>query len=288
MNRTIFYALAAAALFGASTPFAKRLDGEMSPVLLAGLLYLGSGVGLSIARIVRDGGWQSPRLHRSEWPWLLGAILLGGVVGPVAMMWGLRTTSGSAASLLLNLEAVLTAVIAWVVFRENAGRRMIFGMAAIVAGGLLLAWPGTASSSSNWSGPLLVALACLCWGIDNNLTRKVSASDALFIAASKGMIAGLVNTVLALSQGASLPDISITLATMAVGNITDAEQVNQILLAGRADLVCLARPHLADPYWTLHQAMALGDAGVDWPLPYLPGRDQARRLAERAAEVIRV
>ena len=217
MNRTIFYALAAAALFGASTPFAKRLDGEMSPVLLAGLLYLGSGVGLSIARIVRDGGWQSPRLHRSEWPWLLGAILLGGVVGPVAMMWGLRTTSGSAASLLLNLEAVLTAVIAWVVFRENAGRRMIFGMAAIVAGGLLLAWPGTASSSSNWSGPLLVALACLCWGIDNNLTRKVSASDALFIAASKGMIAGLVNTVLALSQGASLPEISITLATMAVG-----------------------------------------------------------------------
>ena len=78
------------------------------------------------------------------------------------------------------------------------------------------------------------------------------------------------------------------LATMAVGNITDADQVNGILLAGRADLVCLARPHLADPYWTLHAAIQLGDAGTEWPRPYEAGRDQARRLRERAQEVIRV
>ena len=78
------------------------------------------------------------------------------------------------------------------------------------------------------------------------------------------------------------------LATMAVGNISDADQVNSILLAGRADLVCLARPHLADPYWTLHAATALGDTATTWPLPYLAGAEQARRLAQRAAEVIRV
>ena len=79
--------------------------------------------------------------------------------------------------------------------------------------------------------------------------------------------------------------------TMAVGNITEEDHVNSILLAGRADLVCLARPHLSDPYWTLHAGIRLGDHGGaidDWPLPYLPGRDQARRLAERAAETIRV
>ncbi|MBE0554131.1 MAG: bifunctional salicylyl-CoA 5-hydroxylase/oxidoreductase [Rhodobacteraceae bacterium] len=77
------------------------------------------------------------------------------------------------------------------------------------------------------------------------------------------------------------------LATMAVGNITEADQVNSILLAGRADLVCLARPHLADPYWTLHAAIQSGDSGAEWPLPYLAGRDQARRLREKATEVIR-
>jgi len=77
------------------------------------------------------------------------------------------------------------------------------------------------------------------------------------------------------------------LATMAVGNITEPDHVNSILLAGRADLVCLARPHLADPYWTLHAAVAMGDAATEWPLPYLAGRDQARRLAQKAVEVIR-
>lgn len=217
MNRNILFALLAAALFGASTPFAKLLVGDISPVLLAGLLYLGSGLGLTIIRLVRDRGWQSSGLTRTEWPWLLGAIFFGGVVGPVALMFGLMTTSGSSASLLLNLEAVLTAVIAWVVFRENADRRIVLGMAAIVAGGLVLSWPMQNSRSSDWIGPLLVGVACLCWAIDNNLTRKVSASDALFIAGSKGIMAGIVNTLLAWVLGATLPSAVLTLETMTVG-----------------------------------------------------------------------
>ncbi len=217
MNRNVLFALLAAALFGASTPFAKLLVGDISPVLLAGLLYLGSGLGLSLIRLVRDRGWQASGLTRAEWPWLLGAIFFGGVAGPVALMFGLVTTSGSSASLLLNLEAVLTAAIAWVVFKENADSRIVLGMAAIVAGGLVLSWPGQSTRSSDWVGPVLVSVACLCWAIDNNLTRKVSASDALFIASSKGTMAGLVNTLLALTLGATLPSLVTTLETMTVG-----------------------------------------------------------------------
>lgn len=217
MNRSVLFALLAAALFGASTPFAKLLLGDMSPVLLAGLLYLGSGLGLTLIRLVRDRGWQSSGLTRAEWPWLLGAIFFGGVAGPVALMFGLMTTSGSSASLLLNLEAVLTAVIAWVVFKENADKRVVLGMAAIVAGGLVLSWPGQGTRASDWVGPVLIGVACLCWAIDNNFTRKVSASDALFVAGSKGVVAGLANTLLALSLGAVLPGFATTLATMGVG-----------------------------------------------------------------------
>lgn len=217
MNRNVLFALLAAALFGASTPFAKLLVGDMSPVLLAGLLYLGSGIGLTLIRLVRDRGWQPSGLSRAEWPWLLGAIFFGGVAGPVALMAGLVTTSGSSASLLLNLEAVLTAAIAWVVFKENADKRIVLGMAAIVAGGLVLSWPGQSTRASDWAGPVLIGVACLCWAIDNNLTRKVSASDALFIAGSKGVVAGLVNSLLALSLGATLPSVATALESMGVG-----------------------------------------------------------------------
>jgi drug/metabolite transporter (DMT)-like permease len=217
MKISVVHALLAAALFGASTPFAKLLVGDTSPVLLAGLLYLGSGIGLALFRLVRDQGWKSSGLSRSEWPWLLGAILFGGVLGPVALMFGLMTTSGSTASLLLNLEAVLTAVIAWVVFRENADRRIVLGMLAIIAGGVVLSWPTGESVASGWVGPLLIAVACLCWAIDNNLTRKVSASDAVFIASTKGLLAGTFNTLLAFSMGATMQNTASTLATMAIG-----------------------------------------------------------------------
>ena len=207
----------AAALFGASTPFAKLLTGAVSPVLLAGLLYLGSGIGLVLVRVIRDRGWTPSGLVRAEWPWLSGAILFGGVLGPIALLFGLTTTSGSTASLLLNLEAVLTALVAWIVFRENAGRRVVAGMLAITAGGVVLAWPEGGESATGWVGPCAIALACLCWAIDNNLTRKVSGSDALFLACSKGLAAGLVNAALALALGASMPGTGIVMATMTVG-----------------------------------------------------------------------
>lgn len=217
MNLSIIYALAAAALFGASTPLAKSLGLGLSPILLAGLLYLGSGIGLAGVRLIRDRGWKPTGLTPSEWPWLLGAIVFGGILGPVALMFGLTHTTSASASLMLNLESVLTAVIAWVVFRENADRRIVLGMLAIVLGGVVLSGSGADGSRQDWTGPLAVALACLCWGIDNNLTRKVSASDALFIAGAKGFIAGLVNCSLALYLGAQIPGMAQLAPILLVG-----------------------------------------------------------------------
>lgn len=150
MKRDVIYALLAALLFGASTPFAKLLVGNEAPVMLAGLLYLGSGIGLTLIRSIRDRGWQSPNLATPEWPWLLGAILFGGVLGPVALLVGLSHTTGATASLLLNLEAVLTAVIAWTVFRENADKRIVLGMVAIVLSGVALSWQ---ADGSRWKQP---------------------------------------------------------------------------------------------------------------------------------------
>ncbi len=217
MDRSVVYALAAAVLFGASTPLARLLVVETSPLLLAGLLYLGSGAGLGLARVIRDRGWLGSGMARGEWPWFLGAILFGGVLGPVALMFGLTRTSGSTASLLLNLEAVMTALIAWLAFKENADRRVVLGMVAIVAGGAILSWPAGEPGGGSGLGALAIALACACWAIDNNLTRKVSASDALFIAGTKGSIAGAVNCTLALALGETFPVPATTATIMALG-----------------------------------------------------------------------
>jgi len=217
---SISAALAAAILFGAATPFAKQLVGEIPSTLLAGLLYLGSGVGLLIVRLIRDGGWRSVNLAPGEYRWLGGAILFGGVIAPVLLMIGLSRTAANTSSLLLNLEAVFTATFAWWVFKENAGSRIVWGMAAIVAGGIVLAWPS--STGERTTGTLWIAVACVCWAIDNNLTRKISANDALLLAGSKGFIAGLANTLLAMGMGAALPRIQTTSAAMAIGQRPNA------------------------------------------------------------------
>jgi drug/metabolite transporter (DMT)-like permease len=198
-------ALLAAILFGATSPFAKQLLAVVPSTLLAGLLYLGSGCGLLAIRLIRDRGWRAVSMSTEEYRWLGGAILFGGVVAPVLLMIGLARITASGASLLLNLESVFTALIAWWVFKENAGSRVIGGMFAIVAGGILLAWP-TSNSNNDSAGALYIVAACLCWAIDNNLTRKLSANDAIFLAGSKGLIAGMVNTVVALSVGSVLPE----------------------------------------------------------------------------------
>jgi drug/metabolite transporter (DMT)-like permease len=215
----VLAAFGSAFLFGAGTPLAKWLLGQMSPWMLAGLLYLGSGIGLGLYRQLR--GATRPRLNPGEMRWLLAAVLCGGGIAPVLLMFGLSAMPASHAALLLNAEAVLTALLAWLVFRENFDRRIATGMAAIVAGALLLSWPqnapaGAQAATSLWPA-LAVLLACFFWALDNNFTRKVALADASWIACVKGLVAGTTNLLLAFVAGAALPNVAKLSAAMGVG-----------------------------------------------------------------------
>lgn len=203
--RGVALAFGAAVLFGLSAPFAKLLLRGAHPQLLAGLLYLGSGAGLSIVWLVRRRATREAPLTRTDAPWLAGAIGFGGVLGPVLLLIGLTKTPASAASLLLNLEGVLTALLAWFVFRENFDRRIALGMVAIIAGGAVLSWSGRLEWGG-LGGPLAVAGACLCWAVDNNVTQKVSAGDPVQVATLKGLAAGTVNVLIALGLGTAWPE----------------------------------------------------------------------------------
>jgi drug/metabolite transporter (DMT)-like permease len=185
--------------------------------MMAGLLYLGAGIGLAFVHasrnLLRIPAVEAP-LRRSDMPWLALVIASGGILGPLLLMLGLTRTAASGASLLLNLEGLATMAIAWIVFRENVDRRLMTGAFAILAGALLLSWQGAASFQ--W-GAVLIAGACLCWGIDNNLTRKLSSSDPVQIAMVKGLVAGTVNLLLSLMYGATLPSVGTFLAVGLLG-----------------------------------------------------------------------
>lgn len=204
----VVLAILSAVLFGASTPFAKLLVGDgLDPWFLAGLLYLGSGLGLSVIqglRRLRGTASEAP-LRRADLPWLALVALAGGAVGPALLMIGLATTPASTAALLLNVEGLATLLIAWIVFRESVDRRLLIGAGAILAGAGLLSYQGGPSGIG--FGALAIFGACLAWGIDNNLTRKISAADPVAIALVKGLVAGAVNFALALLSGAHLPAI---------------------------------------------------------------------------------
>jgi len=277
MLNPVWLALLAAFLFGGSTPFVKLLVGELPPLVLAGLLYLGCGLGLAVIRLLRDRSWKTSGLAADEWRWFGAAIVFGGVLGPILLVFGLTRIEASAASLLLNLEAVFTAVLAWIVFKENADRRIVLGMLLIVAGGAMLAWPVSGSGTPDWIALLAIAAACLCWGIDNNLTRRVSASDALFIAGTKGLVAGMVNTALALSLGAALPAWPAASAAMAVGFFGYGLSLVLFVMAlrglgsartgayfstapfiGAAISILLLNEHTPAPFWFAAGLMGLG------------------------------
>lgn len=227
-------ALVSAALFGASTPFAKLLIGRIDPWMLAGLLYAASGLGLlaiTLARHALGAPTQEAPLRRADLPWLAGVVLFGGVVGPVLLMLGLAATTASAASLLLNLEGLATMAIAWIVFRENVDRRILAGALAILAGAVVLSWSG-GNLGLGW-GALAVAGACLAWGIDNNLTRKLSSADPVQIATIKGLSAGAINLAIAFGLGAALPGVGAIAASAAVGFLGYGVSIALFVLALR-------------------------------------------------------
>lgn len=241
-------ALASAVLFGASTPLAKLLLDGVSPWMLAGLLYLGSGTGLGMAELARRlSGAPSTEapLRRADLPWLAVVALIGGVIAPVLLMAGLDCTEASTAALLLNLEGLATMAIAWLVYHENVDRRILAGAAAILAGATLLSWDmgswdmesrnmgDAAGGGATGFGVLMIVGACLAWGLDNNFTRKLSSANPLQIAMIKGLVAGAVNVMLALSQGAASPPALAAAGAGVVGFLGYGVSVALFVLALR-------------------------------------------------------
>lgn len=256
-------AIGAAVLFGAGTPFAKLLLGDVSPWMLAGLLYTGSGIGLATWRVIR----RAPRVHlsRGEYLPLAGAVFFGGMIAPVLLMLGLANMPASGASLLLNAEAVFTAVLAWFVFKENFDRRIALGMVAIVAGAVVLSVPSGANFDSPW--PALAILgACICWGLDNNLTRKVALNDATWLAAVKGAVAGPVNLALAFALGATLPGIWAIAGSMLVGLLAYGVSLALFIVGMRHIGTARAGAYFSvAPFFGAIIAVAMGEP-VTWPL----------------------
>src|ERR1700733_15000379 len=187
-------ALGSALLFRIATPFSKLLIGGIDPQMLAGGLYLGAGLGLAGVHLGRGApGMPAPEapLKSADLPWLAAVVFFGGMLGPLFLMLGIARTDASSASLLLNLEGLATMAIAWIVFRENVDRRLLLGALSILSGAVVLSWRGHGFSAGG--GSLYIVAACLAWGIDNNLTRKLSAGDPVVIAMAKGLVAGAVN-----------------------------------------------------------------------------------------------
>ena len=211
-------ALASAVLFGASTPLSKLLLGAIDPWLLAGLLYLGAGLGLAVVHFGRVAfGIPAPEapLRRSDMPWLAAVVASGGMLGPLLLVFGLSRTTAASGALLLNLEGLATMAIAWLAFHENVDRRLLLGAAAILVGAAVLSWQGGQVRFD--MGAALIAGACLAWGVDNNLTRKLSSSDPVVIAMIKGLVAGSVNIALAFLRGADLPAADAIFGAAVVG-----------------------------------------------------------------------
>jgi drug/metabolite transporter (DMT)-like permease len=208
-------ALLAAALFGISTPLAKRLLGDgIDPWLLAGLLYAGCGIGLSVVYLLSRNRSAEASLSLIDLPRLSLVVLTGGIIAPVLMMSGLAQSSASAASLLLNLEGLATMAIAWLVFKEHVDRRLLIGAGSILAGAVLLSYRELAHFNL---GALAIVAACIAWGVDNNLTRGLSGKSAVQIAAIKGLVAGSVNLILSMERHAAWPTFPQVSAALLLG-----------------------------------------------------------------------
>jgi drug/metabolite transporter (DMT)-like permease len=211
--------LTSAALFGLSAPLAKLLLGGMSPVLLAGLLYLGAAAGLWIYRVVQHSTNESA-LRRSDVPTLMGVVFAGGVLGPVLMLIGLNRVSAFTGSLLLNLEGVFTVGLAVVVFGEHFSRYATGAAILVFVGALILKIePGAVGADS--VGVVALAGACLCWALDNNLTQRLSLRDPFAIVRIKTLCAGVVNTTLGIfAAGIQWPQNRYIVAALGLGSVS--------------------------------------------------------------------
>ena len=202
---------AAAVLFGAATPFTKLLVGHVGSVALAGLLYLGAA--LAVAPLtVKEHRKSANAQQRSR---LLLAVVVGGGVAPVLLVLALDRTTAGTVALLLNLELVATAAIAWAFLHEHIGRRSLLGIVGVFAGSLVLTGMGGTGLAV---GALLVTGACVCWGIDNAVTASLDAYSPKRITLTKGVVAGSVNLALGVAL-TGLPAIHVVLEALAIGAV---------------------------------------------------------------------
>lgn len=215
-----FIALLAAFLFGASAPLTKILLGKIEPIPLAAFLYLGSGLGLLILQgfigVVKKHKIKEAPLRSKDIPWLLGAILFGGVIAPILLLVSLDKTPASTAALLLNFEGVATTVIAIVFFKEYAGKEIIGAVILITLASIILSWDFTNQWGFSLSA-LGIVCACICWGIDNNFTRNISAKNPFSIVIIKGIIAGMVSFIISVLLRYQLPKFDVIIISMIIG-----------------------------------------------------------------------
>ena len=219
----VLQALTAAIFFGASAPFAKLLLGDISPIFLAAFLYLGSGTGVSLVKLgqklVRPAQQTEAGIKKADIKWLVGAILSGGVMAPIVLMISLKNTPASTASLLLNFEGVGTTLIALLFFREAISRRAWMAILVITLASIFLS-TNFAEGFGLSLGAMGIILACVLWGLDNNLTRNISGKDPLVIVAWKGVVAGTFSFFLAFLLGNPMPSLPSIISTMILGFIS--------------------------------------------------------------------
>lgn len=210
--------LAAAALFGASTPLAKLLLPEAGPLVLAALFYLGAGAGLIVPLAWRriQGGAAEAGLRRADLRWILTLIVLGGILAPILMLFGLQRISGVSGALLLNLEAPFTILLAVLLFGEHLSGGAAAAVTLVVTGAILLAL-GPGEIHLDPLGCAAIALACACWAIDNNATQRLSLRDPFRIACLKATSSGACTLALALGVGEALPSLAVVFAALLVG-----------------------------------------------------------------------
>lgn len=208
-------ALLAAALFGLSTPASKVLLLKFSPLMLSGLLYLGAALALLLYRAMRRPSAEA-RIKREDFGLISGIVGFGAILGPVLMLLGLQRLSALSTALLLNLEAPFTVLIAVSVIGEHLGRREAFASAAILIGGILIS-VGPGHLRGDLVGILEVTAACVCWGVDNNLTQRISLRDPVAVASIKTSAAGILVTGVACWTGGVVPHPMNLLSAMLVG-----------------------------------------------------------------------
>lgn len=221
MRKGIMMAILAAVLYAVSSPFSKILLNEMPPTLMAGFLYLGAGIGMSliaISRRVRRVETTEIHLSKAEVPYTVAMILLD-IAAPICMLIGLNATTAANASLLNNFEIVATALIALVVFRERISKRLWMGILFVTLSSVILSFEDVMSLEFSY-GSLFVLLAAVFWGLENNCTRKLSSCDPLEIVLLKGIFSGIGSIVIGLVIGERLMNLWSVIAVMAVGIVS--------------------------------------------------------------------